>query len=71
PDIMEVIPDHVRNHPDLAIAENAEWGPLIVPAAWEQFTHIDFNGTGWYRREVEIPDEWTKESTRVWIEFDA
>jgi len=50
---------------------DAEWNPVEVPQAWENFLGHGYNGSGWYARFIDIPGEWLAHDRRIWLEFDA
>jgi len=39
-------------------AEEAEWGTITVPGAWEDQSLPGFDGIVWLRREVDLPAAW-------------
>lgn len=49
-----------------------DWQPLAVPGCWENLgLPHDWEGPGWYRRTVEIPEAWRGEGRRLWLRFGA
>jgi hypothetical protein len=71
PELNEVIPEKYQMSPVSGLPRNPQWKSITVPAAWEQLTDIDFNGAGWYRRTVNINEDWLSDDQCIWIEFDA
>jgi hypothetical protein len=71
PGLNEVIPEKFRLSPASGLPQDPQWKFINVPAAWEQLEGVDFNGAGWYRRVVNIPQEWIFDDQVIWIEFDA
>ncbi len=49
------------------------WQPLSVPGCWENLgLPHDWEGPGWYRRTVEIPEAWQQRADRrLWLRFGA
>ena len=70
PELNEVIPENFRSSPVSGLPANPQWQSITVPTAWEQLIGIDFNGSGWYRRTVNIPQEWIFDEQKIWIEFE-
>jgi len=56
PALEQVVPAGIKPPP------SADWKLIDVPSAWEQVLGIDYNGCGWYRRPVEVPEEWAGNS---------
>ncbi len=50
-------------------APAGEWKVVHVPSDFESHEGTDFNGVGWYRREVDVARP--REGRRVWLEFQA
>lgn len=53
--------------------DDGTWQPLAVPGCWEalDLPH-DWEGPGWYRQTVKIPEEWrTLQNARLWLRFGA
>lgn len=71
PTITEVIPEEVRGNPESHLPDKSDWQTITVPSAWEQVAGIDYNGAGWYRRTVHIPENWLTGESRIRIEFDG
>jgi len=43
------------------------WNPIDLPASW-WLAGLDTTGPVWFRRRIEIPDEWTRGETRLVFE---
>jgi len=43
---------------------DADWQPVQVPCAWEQYAGTGYNGAGWYARYLDIPREWCGDGRR-------
>ncbi len=71
PDLEEIIPISLRSDVNKLISSTPDWKIIQVPSAWEQFTSIQYNGAGWYRRSINIPVNWGNDNQNIWIEFDA
>lgn len=50
---------HLEKHDD------ADWPTMEVPGAFELVLERDFDGAIWYRREVELPDDWTGQALKL------
>ena len=51
-----------------AAAENfdvSSWSLVDMPRPWEAHGFADFDGTGWYRRVLSVPAEWSGQSVVV------
>ncbi len=46
-----------------------KWKAIQVPGAWEHTAGEKFDGIGWYRRKLKVPNDWA--GSRVWLEFKA
>ena len=53
---LEVIPEAARNFASLE-TDCRGWPVMELPCYWQEAGH-KFNGAFWFRREVEIPQEW-------------
>jgi sialate O-acetylesterase len=60
---VEDIPEHVCS---FALPETncADWPVMELPCYWQEAGH-KFNGAFWFRREVEIPQEWVGRSLEL------
>ena len=38
--------------------DDSEWGEMNVPGIWESQGLYDYDGIVWFRKEVDIPEEW-------------
>lgn len=47
------------------------WREITVPSAWQHTLGTDFHGVAWYRRRVEVPSEWLREGSRIWLAFES
>jgi len=45
----------VWNAPDLDVSD---WDSMKLPTLWESAGYDDFDGIVWYRREIELPEDW-------------
>lgn len=46
------------------------WNKIYVPGAWQaQGFGADYHGVGWYRKEIDIPENMTNK--RLWINFEG
>ncbi|MCF8239895.1 MAG: hypothetical protein K9J16_00810 [Melioribacteraceae bacterium] len=70
PSLEEVIPEDARENPYKFIPTGL-YQMVNIPSAWEQFTGIDFNGTGWFSKDLHIDINLLKQRKSFWLEFDA
>jgi len=51
-------------------AAGQQWGEITVPGAWEKQAGLaDYDGYGWYRCFVKVPDSWTNVKGRpLWVQ---
>ncbi len=45
--------------------ETADWPIMNLPTLWENAGLPDFNGIVWFRREIEVPADWTDRETEL------
>ena len=38
--------------------DDTDWNSMILPVQWEKNVLPDFDGVVWFRKEIQIPDEW-------------
>jgi hypothetical protein len=62
---------------DVGVAEDwssGAWDDAVeadVPAPWQDALGEDAPGVVWYRRSMQIPAEWSKGESRVWLRLDS
>lgn len=52
--------------------DETSWQPIAVPGAWQHTLGVDFHGTAWYRRRVELPAHFLaahRTGRRFWLRF--
>lgn len=45
--------------------DDSKWKTIPVPAYWEQKGYKAFDGAAWYRRQVELPENWLGKPLRL------
>lgn len=47
--------------------DDSRWDEIAVPSAWSQTALAEFDGTVWYRRQVELPRAWAGRELHVYL----
>ena len=45
--------------------DDSAWSDLSVPGSWESQNMGNFDGTAWYRKQVELPDTWVNKELEI------
>ena len=56
--------------------DDSAWDTIEAGACWEDFGYPSYDGVGWYRRALIVPDTWQGRSVHLWLdgvddEFDV
>lgn len=68
---VQFLPQKFVTYPNKAVDELKEWKNVTVPNAWEQWTSVDYNDAGWYKKMFTPPGISSDDHERIWMEFDA